>query len=158
DLLDEVRRNLLLERTVDVAGRDRIGRQQLSGLVAAEGVPRVAIGLHRERNLPRLLQRDERVREVVARFAVDLAGRESLAIEQNLKREVVAARQRRRLGLFLLLNGLVCLRMAALKGPPHINEWPHIRSRWRGRSPEGLRYTKQADTDERKLNSIRSKE
>ncbi|PYR14071.1 MAG: hypothetical protein DMG00_04900 [Acidobacteria bacterium] len=73
-LLDEIRRDALFERTLDVGGGNRVRRQQIAGVVAAERVPRVAIGLHRERNLPRLLQRDERVREVVARSAVDLAG------------------------------------------------------------------------------------
>src|SRR5439155_21909819 len=132
------RRDALFERTLDVGGGNRVRRQQIAGAVAAERVPRVAIGLHRERHLPRLLQRDERVREVIARSAVDLAGRESLAIEENLKREVVAARQRRRFGLFLLLNGLVRARTSCAP-------------RLRDRRAEALRHE---NTDERNLNSI----
>src|SRR5205814_21724 len=69
--------------------------------IAAERVPRLAVRLARGREVPRVLQRGERAREIRAGPAVDLARRESLAIEQHLERHVVAARQRRRLRRFL---------------------------------------------------------
>ena len=66
-----------------------------SAAVAAQRLPRRAIGLAGGRELLRGLQRGQRVREVRAGLAVDLPWRESLAIEQDLEADQIAALQRR---------------------------------------------------------------
>src|SRR5262249_47508157 len=106
-LLDQIRRDLRFKRTFEIVGANRVRRQRRLRGVAAERVPRVAVRLPRDGQLTRLLQRDDGVREVVARLAVDLARRKSLAIEQDLKRNVIAAGQRRRRGARLFWNGRV---------------------------------------------------
>src|SRR5581483_7979469 len=57
----------------------------------AERAPRLAVRGRRVFEVTRVFERRHRVREVVARFAVDDPRREPLAVEKYLESEVVAA-------------------------------------------------------------------
>ena len=64
---------LFLERPVHVIVGNDVGREGRLCAIAAERMPRVAIGLAGRWQMPRRLQRRERARKIDARFAVDLA-------------------------------------------------------------------------------------
>ena len=101
----------------------------------------------------------ERAREVRSRLAVDLAGREVLPIEEDLKTDEIAARQRCRLGNRLLLPRLGggdaancqenCDGGAQLSGTePHMgrNCTTHTGLRWGVGRPLGLPLPRRAQS------------
>src|SRR5262245_32290755 len=93
-LLHELSWDGLFERSVQVVFGDGVSSDRGFGLVAADCFPGIAVRFARSVQLVSRLRGRERVVEVISRLAVDLAARESLAIEQHLKRHVVAARKR----------------------------------------------------------------
>ena len=93
-LVHELSWDGLFERSIQVVFGDRVGGDRRFALVAAERLPGLAVRCARCVQFASRLRGRERVGEVVSRLAVDLAAREALAIEQYLKRHVVAARKR----------------------------------------------------------------
>src|SRR4029434_2579841 len=90
-LVRQLGRDRRLERSLHVGVGERVGGDRRFA-AAAKRLPRGAVRGTR-RQLARCLEYRERARKIRPRFAVDLAPRDALPIEQHLKTDEVAAWQ-----------------------------------------------------------------